>query len=275
MKKEDVLNLMTNLPPDLIEEADLDAPAKRRLPKLARTGLIAACLCLALLGTAFAANPESVAQFIDRLTVHIFPDEKAPGYSVTGGAMTKYPLNAFSPALLAASENRDGPVVFDLHFDTWGEVQAFLGEDIPCVWPEDWDTDWFQVVLFHTESEVLWGIDIYSTDLSRQAQIQMKIRTELWQGENASSSMGTLPGGGITQLDSYPMANGATAELIQVTDPETVYADGTPTGFHSQRCAGYFMQDGILYTVTAFYPIPPQESTEAQLKTVLDSFPAN
>ena len=60
MKKEDVLNLMTDLPPDLIEEADFDAPAKRRLPKLARMGLIAACLCLALLGTAFAANPEAV-----------------------------------------------------------------------------------------------------------------------------------------------------------------------------------------------------------------------
>lgn len=272
MKKEDVLNLMTGLPPDLIEEADFDAPAKRRLPRVARAGLMAACLCLALIGTAAAVNPEAVAQFIDRLTVRIFPNEQAPGYSVTGGAMTKYPLSAFSPALLAASENRDGPVVFDLFFDTWDEVQAFLGEDIPCVWPEDWEGQ-FQVVLFHTESEVLWGIDIYSTDLSRQAEIQMELRTELWQGETASSSMGTLPGGGITQLDSYPMVNGAEAELIQVTDPETVYADGTPTGVHPQHCAGYFMQDGILYVVTAFYPIPPQESTEAQLKTVLDSFP--
>jgi len=32
VKKEDVLNLMTELPPDLIEEADLQAPARRRLP---------------------------------------------------------------------------------------------------------------------------------------------------------------------------------------------------------------------------------------------------
>ena len=78
MKKEDVLNLMTGLPADLIEEADLDAPAKRRLPRLARAGLIAACLCFALLGTAFAANPEAVAQFIDRLTVRIFPTNRPP-----------------------------------------------------------------------------------------------------------------------------------------------------------------------------------------------------
>ena len=273
MKKEDVLNLMTDLPPDLVEEADLEAPAKRRLPKLARAGLIAACLCFALLGTAFAANPEAVAQFIDRLTVRIFSDEKEPGYSVTTGTMTIYPLSAFSPALLAASENRDGPVV-SLIFDSWDEVQAFLGEDVPCVWPEDWDTDRFQVLLFHTGSEELWGVDICSTDLSRQAEIQMTIRTEGYRGGTFTSSIGTLPGGDIAQLISYPMANGAVAELVQATDPETIHADGTPTGFRPQNCAGYFMQDGILYEVTAYSPVPPQEDTEAQLKAVLDSFPA-
>lgn len=272
MKKEQVQDLMNAIPPDLIEEADLQAPARRRLPRPVRAGLIAACLCLALLGTAFAAAPEAMAALIERLTVQISPSETDPGYSVTGGPMTKYPLSAFSPALIAASEGRGGPVV-SLIFDTWDEVQAFLGEDIPCVWPEDWDTDWFQVILFHTGSEVLWGVDIYSTDISRQATVYVEIRTELWQGENASSGLGTLEGGSITQLPSYSMPNGAVAELVQVIDPETVYLDGTPTGFRPQQCAGYFMRDGILYDVTAHSPVPPQESTETQLKTVLDSFP--
>lgn len=272
MKKEQVLEFINKIGPDLIEEADVPLPEKRRMPKAVRTGLIAACLCAALLGTAFAANPEAVAALIDRLTVQISPSETNPGYSVTGGPMTKYPLSAFSPALNASSEGRDGPVV-SLTFDTWDEVQAFLGKDIPCVWPEEWDTDWFQVLLFHTESEVLWGVDIYSVDISRQAEVYVKVRTELWRGENASGGLGTLPGGNITQLPSYSMPNGAVAELVQVTDPETVYQDGTPTGIHPQQCAGYFMRDGILYSVTAFSPVPPQESTEAQLKTVLDSFP--
>ena len=56
MKKEQILDLMTAIPPHLIEEADVQFPAKRRLPRLARVGLIAACLCLALLGTAAAVN---------------------------------------------------------------------------------------------------------------------------------------------------------------------------------------------------------------------------
>lgn len=272
MKKEQVLNLMNAIEPDLIEEADLQAPARRRLPKAGRAGLIAACLCLVLLGTAAAANPEAVAALIDRLTVQISSSEASPGYSVTGGPMTKYPLSAFSPALNAASEGRDGPVV-SLTFDAWDDVQAFLGRDIPCVWPEGWDTDWFQVILFHTESEVLWGVDIYSVDISRQAEVYVKVRTELWARENASGGLGALDGSSITQLPSYSMPNGAVAELVQVVDPEIVHLDGTPTGVRPQQCAGYFMRDGILYEVTAYSPVPPQESTEAQLKTVLDSFP--
>lgn len=274
MKKEQVQDLMNAIPPDLIEEADLQAPARRRLPRPARAGLIAACLCLALLGTAFAAAPEAMAALIEHLTIQTAPPEEDPGYSVDGGPMTKYPLSAFNPALIAASENRSGPcVVVDLRFYAWDEVQAFLGEDIPCVWPEDWDTDWFQVVLFHTETDVLWGIDIYSVDISRQAEIHIEIRTELWRNENASAQRGLLDESIITQFPSYSMPNGAVAELIQVTD-QTTYPDDPPGhAGYLQHCYGYFMRDGILYEVTAFSPVPPQESAEAQLKTVLDSFP--
>lgn len=271
MKKEQALNLMNAIPADLIEEADLTPPAKRRLPRGVRGGLVAACLRLALLGTAAAANPEAVAALISRLTVSIHSSPERPGYSVAGGPMTKYPLSAFSPALLAASEGRDGPVV-SLTFDTWDEVRAFLGEDVPCVWPEEWDTGWFQVLLFHTESEVLWGVDVYSVDISRQAEVYAEIRTELWTGENASGGLGALDGSSITQLPSYSMPNGAVAELVQVIDPETVYQDGSPTGLRPRQCAGYFMRDGILYEATAFSPVPPQEDVQSQLKTVLDAF---
>lgn len=273
MKNDHVLKFINKIGPNRIEKVDILLPGKRRLPKLARTGLIAACLCLSLLCTAFAANSESVVQLIDRLTIRVSSEEKDPSYSAIGGAMTKYPLSAFSPTLNAASEARENPAApVSLTFDTWDEVQAFLGPDIPCVWPDSWDADWIQVLLFHTESEVLWGIDIFSVDLSRQAEIRAEIRTELWQGVNARSDMSSPDGCSITQLTSYPMINGGTAELIQVTYPETTYADGTPSGTGPQWCTSYFMQDGILYEVSAFSPVPPQETTEAQLKTILDDF---
>lgn len=272
MNKERAMALMGTIDPALVEEAGLPMPAGRRFSKTARTVLLAACLCLALLGTAFAANPEAVATLIERLTVSAGSSVEGPGYSVTGGAMTKYPLSAFSSALIAASEGREAPAApVSLAFDTWDEVRAFLGEDIPCVWPEGWEADWFQVVLFHTEYEVLWGVDIYSVDLSRQAEVHAEIRTELWPSEAATAERGALDGSDITQLPSYSMPNGAIAELVQVANP-VFSPDGTPDGC-LQQCHGYFLRGGILYAVTAYSPVPPQESTEAQLKTVLDSFP--
>lgn len=268
MKKEQILNLMNTVPPDLIEEADIQAPAKRPIPKALRAGLIAACLCLALLGTAFAANPEAVAALINRLTVAVTSTEGETGYTVDGGSMTKYPLSAFSPALLAASEGRNTPVV-TLNFDSWEEVQAFLGKDIPCVRPagEDDSDRRFTVYLFHTELEALWGVDVivtHTTDVVH-SEIEIQIRTECWPGDNVHAGLDS-PDGDFTHLESYPMANGSTAEIIRYTGPEK---------HPHANCEGYFMKDGILYNVTAYATVPTAGDALSRLQTILDSFPAN
>ena len=266
MKKEQILNFMNTIPPDLIEEADIQAPARRRIPKPPRAGLIAACLCLVLLGTAFAANPEAVAALIDRLTVTITSTGDETSYTVDGGSMTKYPLSAFSPALLAASESRNTPVV-ELNFDTWDEVRAFLGEGIPCVWPasEDDSDRRFMVYLFHTEYDVLWGVDIivdHTTDVVH-SEIEILISTECWPGDNAHLVVGS-PEGDFAHLESYPMANGSTAEIIRYTGPEK---------YPHANCKGYFMQDGILYRITAYATNLTAVDAVSSLHTILDSFP--
>ena len=267
MKKEQILDLMNTVPPDLIEEAGIQAPAKRRIPKALRTGLIAACLCLALLGTAFAANPEAVAALIDRLTVTITSTGDDTRHTVDGGSMTKYPLSAFSPALLSASEGRNTPVV-ELDFNTWDEVRAFLGEGIPCVRPasEDDSNRRFTVYLFHTELEVLWGVDIivtHTTDVVH-SEIEIQIRTEHWRGDNAHAGLGS-PEGDFTYLESYPRANGSTAEVIRYTGPDK---------FPHTNCEGYFTQDGILYHITTYATNSTAGDAESRLQSILDRFPA-
>lgn len=207
-----------------------------------------------------------MAALFERLTVSVAPPEEDPGFSVTGGPMTKYPLSAFSPDLIAASENRDTPVV-SLPFDTWEEVQAFLGKDIPCVWPES-ERDGnhrFQVYLFHTGSDQLWGIDIWSSHTADVvlSQIEVQIRTEHWQGENASAGL-SAPEGSFAKLESYPMTNGATAEIVQYT--------GSAEHPHA-NCEGYFMKDGILYSVAAYATVPTVEDAVTRLHTILDLFP--
>lgn len=111
MKKEDVLNLMTNLPPDLIEEADLGAPAKRRLPKLTRVGLIAACLCLALIGTVTAAR---------FLGVQIQEEDGTTWFS---GGIIYYPVDSLSENV----KELDDPFYAPKKFNSWEQVEEFIG----------------------------------------------------------------------------------------------------------------------------------------------------
>lgn len=270
MKKEQILDLMNSIPADLVEEIDISPAAGRRLPGAVRTGLVAACLCLAVLGTAVAAAPEAITALIERLTVSTIAGGEEPGYAVQG-EMIQYPLSTFSPTLLAASEGRENPAApVSLTFDTWDEVQAFLGGDVPCVWPgggAGWETDWFQVVLFHTELEVLWGIQIFSVDLGRQAEVCVNICTEHWQQRNDNiASTWSVPGTGVENMGSYPMAGGPVAEIVAETDVPG------PEGNAGYRVHGIFMNAGILYQVESIGSVSTREETVSRLHAILDSF---
>lgn len=258
------LEVMGHIDPALVEEIALSGPQKRRRPRL-RAAVLAACLCLALVGTGFAANPEAVAALVQRLTVHIFPQTEEPGYDIAGSVMTKYPLSAFSDELLAASEVRTTAVEM-LEFASWNEVREFVGRDIPCVWPEgQGDEDRrFLVYLFHTEYDVLWGVDICVTHTTDYvlSDIRIQIRTENWPGEEASAGLHDVDGS-YTHLESYSMPNGAVAELIQYAGSEK---------YPHANCRGYFMKDGILYEVITYGNVPAAEDTQPRLKAVLDSF---
>ncbi len=234
-------------------------PAKRRSVRPLRAGLIAAALCLALAGTAVAANPEVVSQLIARLTVQVEDD----GYYVGGALMTKYPLDEFSPALNEASEGRDGPVV-QLCFATWDEVRAFIGKDIPVVWPNGgrgWEEPIY-VDLYHVETDRLWGIHINSISISRQAEVSITIQTEHWRGEEVSGGVG-IAEGRLEAMGSYSMANGCIAEMVKYLGLEE-HPDAA--------CTGHFMKDGILYNASALGTTATQEEMADSLKNLLDSF---
>lgn len=262
MKENKALELfqaMADVGDDLIDEAGT-VPKRKKTPPW-RGAAIAACLCLALLGTAAAANPQAVAEFIQRLTLRV----DGGGYHVGGVPMTKYPLSSFSPALLEASQGRDHPVVTRC-FSTWDEVRAFVGEEIPLAWPDggrDWGGDEkFYVYLFHVGLEQLWGIDIGSTSISRQEEVAIQIRTEHWNGSEASSGMG-LAEGTAEPVGTHPMPDGSAAEMVRYL--------GTEEAPHAYS-TGYFMRDGILYEATALGNLSTKEELVARLERLLDSF---
>lgn len=231
---------------------------RRRIPAAAA----AAVLAMVLAGTAFAA-------VIERLNMQVVPDGTDAGYTVTSGSLTKFPLSAFSPELLTASENRgERAVVDDLLFNKWDEVCAFLGRDIPCVWPdngENWNNP-FLVYLFHTGSDQLWGVDLYSklTSDCVLAAVQVHIRTENWTGDTAAFGLrDSDPDGIYSQKECYQMANGQAAEIVQY-----VGSDEYPHAY----CEGWFMRDGIVYEVTAYGTAATQDETLARIYEILDAY---
>ena len=120
MKKEDVLNLMNTIPPDLIEEADVPLPDKRRLPKLARVGLIAACLCLALIGTAAAIHFSGVS-IVDG-------DD---GYTYLQGGIAYYSYDSLSDELKAldgVQTTPNGHLVRAV--PSWQAAEDFIGVNL-------------------------------------------------------------------------------------------------------------------------------------------------
>lgn len=230
---------------------------KRRAPVL----VLVAVAAVLLAGTAFAA-------VIERLNMNVFSNEEEAGYIVSG-SMTKYPLSAFSPALLEVSGNRGNlAVVEDIKFNTWDELCAFLGQDIPCAWPgngEGW-TGAYRVYLFHTGSDRLWGVEIYSSQTAPDlvfAQIEVYIRTENWTGDMADFGLHGTPDGSYFQLGSYQMANGLAAEVVQYTGSEE---------YPHAYCGAYFMKDGIMYSVTANGTTSTQEETLSRLYAILDAY---
>lgn len=287
MKKEQALELMNAIPPDLIEEADLQAPARQPMPKIVRTGLIAACLCLALLGTAFAANPEAVAALMERLNVQVISDQEYYGADICtiGGQVTAFPLSDFSPALNEDSENRGVHAVVQKEFDTWDETRAYLGENIPCIWPNDgknWEAryciDMFHTQRYigtsHTQFEQLWGIEVYSTNLELQAEVTFNIYTEHWPYPNGTDNVVPLNGlhismDSVEQLESYSMANGLTAEILVDTEAAESAGENPP---HC-NAIGYFMRSGIFYRVETLGVSSNREETVARLYSILDTFP--
>lgn len=286
MKKEQIFELMNALPPDMVEEADIQASVKRRLSKGVRGALIAACLCLALVGTTFAA--------VRYFWVEVYSNEEQAGYKVYSEC-AKYPVDSFSTQLLADCENRDGESVVRTRFDTWEEAKAYLGDGIPYVWPEQ--TFPFEVIegkppidlwFCRDRSEnnklesvyILCSAEYIDSETGRRIESEVEGYIPTENLPNADNEIFGSMGGGfygysgftVEHLEDYPMSNGVTAGIVRVGYPREKAPQEKGICY---ECIGIFVKDGIRYQVTTGGPGGPDspEVIEADLKTILDLFP--
>lgn len=129
MKTEPVLKLMSSLDPGLIEEADLPLPVRRR-PRLTRMGLIAACLCLALIGTAAAGVVVGWVRATDPSVTEL-PHRDGGTVTITSFEVAK-DGSVYIPLENISQQARDYASSFlslpqYKNFDSWAEAEEFLG----------------------------------------------------------------------------------------------------------------------------------------------------
>lgn len=116
MNKDQSLNVMSYIDPALVESAD-----NHRAAKLARKpikiALIAACICVLLVGSVFAA-----AEILTGAGILSFTPDSDTAFTVEYKSKN-FPLSAFSSKIL---ENENKVVAFD----SWEEAEEYIGLDI-------------------------------------------------------------------------------------------------------------------------------------------------
>ncbi len=254
-----------------VEEAGTHRPRTRPL----RAALLAACLCLALVGTAFAATA------VYRLAVR--PDEEEhwgdafTGYHIYGRPIA-HALEEFTQEFQDDFAAWDHPsILFNQKFDTWEQAKAYLGDSIPLVWHS------MDGVIFTNEYRVSAKYEMYGdgkityVNIYNAAKLSngltyttdAYIYTPDYSGDILSGRGWPLDWDNFQAeiLDSYPMANGCVAEVVmQSVD----YEEGA-----AHDLIGSFMKDGVLYEVDLYGHIqsPLDEAgLETLLHQILDSF---
>ncbi len=273
---------------NLIEQQE-QKPVKRRSVRPLRAGLIAACLCLALVGTTFAATAAY------QLMVRVHADKEIDGQHYVGfqvyGGYTQFPLSAFSQELIAAYEaNQDPFHIVQPTFATREEAWDFLGRSIPCIWARGDEETWYQdgddmgrlsedygcrVMLWQNDETMgLDGVEVYyylESVSGAGAMVDMKVLTETMEPpEGWDGSLGGMleyQDHRVEQLESYTMPNGTVAEIVMIysAQKEPVYSVG--------ECYGNFVYEGIFYQVRAHGSRDmTKEELVDQLHALLDSF---
>jgi hypothetical protein len=305
VKKEQIFELMNAVPPDLVEEADIQAPVKRRFSKGVRGALIAACLCLALVGTAFA-----VTELAD-LNMRVYwtaPFSNKDGASVEF-AVDFYPLDSFTQELIAlGAEDMSQQCRY---FNNWDEMQAFVGVEVvhnpvldsaepgPKVgnpWNQDWLTHVLLVpvstedgelrIIQENGSYLVDGIRVevfaaiyteraagtlyysskgYPTTAEGFRHVDGHYEKALGDGIHARFGMEYGKDCEVTQ-ETYTTPNGLDVLIIQAFQPDT---KETSFGAH-------FLMDGVLFQVATWVDgtngaLTTDHAMEV-LKTVLDGF---
>lgn len=261
MDRERVQEVMGRVDPALIER--MDPPKKRRLPRPLRTGLIAACVCLALIGTAVAATTIAGFQNIEHIQNWTIGTPYGPkaydGIRLSGG-VRYIPLEELDQCILDAAANEPGSVALSEATSPEGLSElvgiSILGSQLP----ETMRLKSFHASV-HSSDEGPTAIDfygVYQQESGLEVNMAGTILTELMYDPDVDFwSVLAVEAKDEYEIERYQTPNGAEAVIFY--QPEN--ADATKA---------VLIYNGIEYvfSVTGSSEAETQEMT---LKQVLDT----
>lgn len=269
MKRDYLLEAMDYIAPALVEQAE--APAKRRLPYGLRTALIAVCVCLGLLGTAFAvetiAGFQALEIFQDR-TYIIGPEgvtRSFDGYELRGG-VEYYPSEELWEELWeAAAANPETSV--SLGYRDRQRVKELIGLDVTGNPTLDALIQTGFDAWLSTSSEgptvISFRYSFCGNQNSCCVYVRGEIYTELMGIPADELTVGYFTRGTRDIYEVYEAENGLSAVIGGYSE---LFSNQ-----ESYRCHGDFCLDGIRYQVEVECTGGSDQALEL-LKEVLDGF---
>ena len=303
MNKEKILPAMDHIDPALVEKADRAAPARRRIG-WSRPGLIAACLCLVLAGTAVAAAGISkvrVAEWFDNQTFPDYGEGEYSGFKIVGG-IAYIPGDRFSEEVnqIALSNPRKS---VQRSFGSWRAMEEFIGWELMdnpvlsaarpatlppcCIWVSAGEE------LTGISAEANYGLhSVYRMDdygvWSYQDEVQIHLGADLYTEYYTETKVGqnedeiawvrhSYPEGTEYTQEEYVTPGGLEVTIFRITQPERKeyrrvsqwefdFVPVEPTSY-----TAYFTMNGARFNVKAAHDTDAALALET-LKEVLDGF---
>ena len=299
---------VTDVGDDLIEEAGTVRKRKKMTPW--RGAAIAACLCLALVGTAAAVTEYANLQILWRTSNSSMVNIN--GYTIEF-PVEFYPVNTFSQEMrdMAAADpgrwKHEGEETAHQYFDSWDDMQDFIGLELfrnpvldsaeprlggtyPWEYHSHQDPDKTHLLLLpsNTDDGELYLINASGDYLMDGVYVSV---LEVIYTEQAEGNLYYPAGNGKTEGDGYhahhEMVYGSYNESCEesaevYTTPNGLTATIVQTNWSSVKeegvtCCAYFLIGGVQFVVDAKGfssdgPMMTPEHTMEVLKTVLDGF---
>lgn len=290
---EFTLEAMSRIDPALVEEIDLTGTKKRRLSPALRGGLIAACVCAVLLGTAFAAEVLGV-----RISNFVGSGEN-PGYDVSLDGVERVPVDSLP------QEIRELGSYEVIEFDDTASAQEALGRELPGFAPferlykikmhfayGDEATEIDDVQLHHTHCYIkaidggeegggLKGAVVvaeysrYEGAYARGQTMDFTVAAFICTAESQEqfNGFGFMGYEGMEmEQRSFTTPDGQEIPIVTTKYPTDWEGkeDGplADTEFLMNRVSAYFVQDGVLYMVDV-HGDRDVERLQAMLESVL------